>query len=137
MNATIRVGVGAVIFQEGKVLLVLRKNEPAGGWWAIPGGKVRSGERLEEALRREIREETGLEISPREVVYVFDLIEKEPGGGLRRHYVIIDYDATVSGGRLRAGDDALKARWFTAEELDRWPVHHRTRQLLREKYDFG
>ncbi len=137
MNTEIRVGVGAVIFKDDKVLLVLRKNEPAGGWWAIPGGKVRSGETLKEALRREIREETGLEIMPLEVVYVFDLIEKEPGGAVSRHYVIIDYAARVNGGRLKAGDDALRARWFRAGELKDWPVHSRTRQLLHEKYGFG
>jgi len=137
LNREIRVGVGAVIFQDDKVLLVLRKNEPAGGWWAIPGGKVKSGEKLEDALRREIREETGLEIIPLEVVYVFDLIEKDSGGAVSRHYVIIDYAARVSGGHLRAGDDALRARWFKADELREWPVHQRTRQLLREKYGFG
>ncbi len=130
-------GVGAVIFRDDKVLLVLRRNEPAGGWWAIPGGKVKNGEKLEEALRREIREETGLEVTPLDVVYVFDLIEKDTRGAVTRHYVIIDYTASVEGGRLRAGDDALEARWFGAAELDAWPVHPRTRQLLREKYDFG
>ncbi len=116
---------------------MLRKNEPAGGWWAIPGGKVKRGEGLKEALKREIREETGLEITPLEVIYVFDLIEKEDQGDISRHYVIIDYEARVEGGCLRAGDDALQARWFTAGELKTWPVHHRTLQLLHEKYDFG
>ncbi|RMH65840.1 MAG: NUDIX domain-containing protein [Calditrichaeota bacterium] len=133
----IHVGVGAILFDAGRVLLVQRGRPPAQGMWAIPGGKVRAGESLHAALKREIFEETGLHIEPGDVVYVFEMIEKEDDGTLRRHYVVIDYEAQTTGGLLKAGDDALQARWVSEQEFATLPVHQRTRELLRRKYDFG
>jgi len=132
-----RVAVGAVVFKDGKVLLVQRGKAPAQGTWAIPGGKVRYGEPLREAVRREIREETGILVDPGKVVLVFDPIIRDESGRIAFHYVIIDYEARYVRGELRAGDDARDVRWVAREDLGRLNVNPRTRALLKEAYNFG
>jgi mutator protein MutT len=99
------VGVGAVVIQGDKVVLIRRGKEPLRGRWVVPGGTVELGETLEEALVREMREETGLEVAPRELLTVFDRIERREGR-VRYHYVIVDYLCDCLGGEARAGSDA-------------------------------
>ena len=99
------VGVGAVVIIDERVVLIRRGKEPLRGRWVVPGGTVELGETLEEALIREMREETGLEISPREVLTVFDRIERRDGR-VHYHYVIVDYLCDHLGGEPRAGSDA-------------------------------
>jgi mutator protein MutT len=113
------VGVGAVIVQEGRVLLVQRGREPMKGRWTIPGGLIEIGEALEEAVVRETREETGLEVVPIELVELLDRIHREEGR-VRYHYVIADYLCRVVGGTLAAADDAAAARWVERAE---WNSH--------------
>jgi 8-oxo-dGTP diphosphatase len=113
------VGVGAVIVQEGRVLLVQRGREPLKGRWSIPGGLIEIGEMLHEALVREVREETGLEVEPIELVELLDRIHRE-GERVRYHYVIADYLCRVVGGRLKAADDADAVRWVERAE---WNSH--------------
>ena len=132
-----RLGIGAVVFHQDRVLLVKRKNPPAAGEWAIPGGKVRLGETLQQAAEREIREETGIEIRAGEPVYVFDLIQHDEQGECVTHYVIVDVEAEYLSGQPRAADDAADARWLSAEELKTLPVNETTRHLLRSHYNFG
>lgn len=110
------VGVGAVLVHQGGVLLVRRGKEPLLGRWTIPGGTVELGETLEEALVREIHEETGLTVQPREVLLVFDRVMRE-GGRVRYHYVIVDYWCECLSGTLRAGSDALDAALVRPEDL--------------------
>jgi len=109
------VGVGAVIVHEGKVLLVLRGTEPAKGRWSIPGGLIEVGEMLHEAVVREVREETGLEVEPVELVELLDRIHRE-GERVRYHYVIADYLCRVVGGTLKAASDADAVRWVERSE---------------------
>jgi ADP-ribose pyrophosphatase YjhB (NUDIX family) len=87
------------------VLLVRRGKEPLRGRWTVPGGTVELGEGLEEALVREMREETGISVRPQEVLLVFDRIERE-GSQVRHHHVIIDYLCEYVSGTPRAGSDA-------------------------------
>lgn len=129
-----RVGVGAVVFRNGEVLLVRRARPPRAGEWAIPGGKVRPGETLQAAAEREIREETGIRIRAGEPVHAFDLIERDADGALRWHYVIVDLMGEYLDGEPRAADDAGAAGWFGAEALQRLSLNPDTRQLLATWY---
>lgn len=126
-----QVAVGAVVFREGKVLLVKRIKDPQKETWAIPGGSVNLGESLQEAVEREIKEETGLTIKAKKPVHSFDLIERDEQGAIRFHYVIIDLEAEYVSGQLMPADDALDAGWFTPEELNDMAVTQGTRNLLR------
>ena len=132
-----RVGVGAVVFRNEAVLLVMRGQPPCAGEWAIPGGKVRPGETLQQAAEREIREETGIRIRAGEPVFSFDLIERDPDGRLRWHYVIVDLQAEYLDGEIRAGDDARQAGWFEREALSDITLNSQTRELLRKRFAFG
>ena len=127
---TPRVAVGAVVTSESKVLLVKRRDAPGRGLWAIPGGSVELGETLQQAAEREIKEETGLTIRARDSIYTFDVIERDEGGQIQFHYVIIDLIADYVSGDLRADDDACDARWVSREELEHLPVSQSTRDLL-------
>jgi ADP-ribose pyrophosphatase len=129
--------VGAVVFKEGAVLLVKRGHPPARGVWAIPGGSVRLGETLPEAAERELLEETGVVIRAGDPVLVFDVIERDRGGAVRFHYVIVDLSAEYVCGDPRPGDDAADARWVSADELTDLDVNPATRRLLAEQFNFG
>ena len=99
------------MLRDDRVLLVQRGNEPWKGYWSIPGGVVHTGELLKDAVIREMREETGLAVEPIEVVEVFESIS------VLFHYVVIDYLCRAVDGELKAGDDALDARWFPVSAL--------------------
>jgi len=115
MNKVPRVGVGAVIIHREKVLLVKRANQPFKNQWAIPGGKLRWGESLQQAAEREIQEETGITIVANHAVYVFDVIENHDGK--EHHLVVIDLQADYISGEIQAGDDARQAAWFGVDDL--------------------
>jgi len=93
------------------VLLVKRANEPFQGWWSIPGGTVETGELLRDAVRREIREETGLHVEPLHIVEVFESIRPA------YHFVVVDFLCRVTGGELCAASDAAGAEWFDVSAL--------------------
>ena len=112
-------GVGAVVVENGRVLLVRRGHEPLKGRWSLPGGLIELGEGLEEAVRREVQEETGLLVEPVELVEVLDRIHREDGR-VRYHYVIADYLCRVTGGKLEAASDADEVRWVERSE---WNSH--------------
>ena len=116
------VGVGGVVIHCGRVLLIRRGGEPLKGEWSIPGGLVELGEELAEGARRELKEETGLDVEPLEILTVFDRIFRK-GRRVRYHFVIVDFACRLKGGRLRPGSDVLEARWVRREEL---PKYHLT-----------
>jgi len=132
-----RVAVGAVVFKEDKVLLVLRGKPPAEKKWSIPGGCVELGETLQEAAEREITEETGIVIQAKKPIYTFDVIERDDKGHIRFHYVIVDLAADYVSGELRAGDDALDVGWVSLKDLNHHNVSDATRELLAQYYGFG
>jgi 8-oxo-dGTP diphosphatase len=132
-----QVAVGAVVFRGDRVLLVKRGKPPAYGLWAIPGGSVQLGERLQEAAQREILEETAIVIKAGEPIFTFDVVERDNRGRVRFHYVIVDLAADYVSGNPRGGDDALDARWVSAGELADLPVSTTTRTLLRDLFRFG
>jgi len=116
-----RVGVGAVVLDGERVLLVKRGKPPSQGKWSLPGGLVGLGERLEDAAAREVQEECGLRVRILGLCGVVDRIVRENGADpVRYHWVIIDYVAAVAGGALRAGSDAAEARWVRVTELGQY-----------------
>ena len=116
-------GVGAVVLDDARrVLLVRRGQEPLKGEWSLPGGALELGERLEDGIRREVLEETGLLVEPIEIVAVFDHISHEDtdgreAGRVRFHYVLVDYRCRVVSGTLASATDVTEARWMSWQEL--------------------
>jgi len=111
------VGVGAVIVQNHRVLLIRRGQPPLLGEWSLPGGVLECGETLREAVVREAREETGLVVETDEMLGVYERVIRGDEGRARYHYVLIDFLCRPIGGELKAGSDAAEVRWFTREEL--------------------
>jgi len=111
------VGVGAVIVQDGKVLLVKRKYEPLAGQWSLPGGAVEVGETLETCLVREMLEETGLEVKVGPVIEVIDRITRDDEGRVMYHFVLVDYLCWPIGGALRASSDVAEAVFADPRDL--------------------
>ncbi len=125
-----QVGVGAVVVEQGRVLLVQRGRPPGAGLWAIPGGRQRLGETLQQAAEREIREETGIAIRATKPIYTCEHIERDTDGTLRYHYVIVDLAADYVSGEPQAGDDASAACWVAWSELANLPLNATTRTAL-------
>lgn len=113
------VGVGAVVVDAGRVLLVQRGREPLKGHWSLPGGLIEVGESLHAAVVREVEEETGLLVEPVELIELLDRIHRD-GDRVRYHYVIADYLCRVKGGALKAASDAAAVRWVQRAE---WNSH--------------
>jgi ADP-ribose pyrophosphatase YjhB (NUDIX family) len=113
------VGVGAVVEDAGRVLLVRRGREPLKGHWSLPGGMLELGEALTAGVVREVEEETGLIVEPVELIELLDRIHRD-GERIRYHYVIADYLCRVAGGVLKAASDADEARWVERAE---WNSH--------------
>ena len=128
------VGVGAVVLDRDRVLLVRRAREPLKGVWSIPGGRLEVGETLAAGLRREMREETGLDIEILDRVEVFERIMRDGGGRVQYHYVLIDYLCEPAGGVLRAGDDVDDARWVEHGSLAELTVTEGTPAVIDKAF---
>lgn len=128
------VAVGGVAIADGRVALVRRAHEPRRGEWSIPGGKLEAGETLAAGVRRELREETGLEVEVVSPIEVFERIYRDPDGRLRFHYVILDYFCRPSSGDAVAGGDALEVAWVREEELDGWPLNEAVVRVVRKGF---
>ncbi|MFO7728428.1 MAG: NUDIX hydrolase [Desulfonatronovibrio sp.] len=128
-----RIAVGAVVTHNNHALLIKRANAPSKGRWAIPGGKVRLGETLQQAAQREVFEETGITVNAMEPLLTFDLIERSQEGKILFHYVIVDLNAVYVAGEVIPGDDALKAVWAHASDLERYNLSAATIKLFQFK----
>jgi len=115
-------GIGALIFDRGKILLVERGREPLKGYWSLPGGVLEIGETLEQGIVREVREETGLEVEPLTMLEIFERIIRDSQGAPEYHYVLIDYICRVTGGSLRAADDASRVAWVPRRLLSDYQI---------------
>jgi len=129
------VGVGGVVIRDGRALLVRRGHEPLKGEWSIPGGTVKLGETLEEGVRRELKEETGLDVEPVGVLEVFDRIMRD-GRRIQYHFVIVDYACRWKGGKLRASSDVLDARWVRRKDLPQFRLTEKATSVVLQAFDF-
>jgi len=127
------VGVGGVVIYDAGVVLIRRGKQPLLGEWSIPGGTLELGETLEEGLRRELKEETGLEVEPLQLLTVLDRIDRE-GEAVRFHYVIVDYLCERRGGELRAGSDASEVALVQLSDLDAYELTREADEVVREGF---
>jgi len=124
------VGVGAIIIEDGRVVLVKRGHPPLEGKWSIPGGVLEIGETLRKAAVREALEETGLAVEPGELLGVFERVIPDEQGRMRYHYVLIDFLCRRVAGELEAGDDASEVRWVRREELAGLELARETEEVI-------
>ncbi len=125
--------MGAVVIHEGRVLLIRRGKEPLRGRWVVPGGTVELGETLEAAVVREVEEETGLVVAPREIVTVFDRIDRE-GGAVRYHYVIVDYLCDYVSGSPRAASDAEAVAFVAKGDLPAYDLPPKALEVVLDGF---
>jgi 8-oxo-dGTP diphosphatase len=111
------VGVGSIVIENSRVVLVKRAHPPLQNQWSIPGGVLEVGELVREAAVREAREETGLTVEPGELLGVFDRVLRDGNDRVQYHYVLVDFLCRRVSGELTAAGDAAAARWFTRDEL--------------------
>jgi ADP-ribose pyrophosphatase YjhB (NUDIX family) len=130
------IGVGGVVIQGNRVLLIRRGHEPLKGEWSIPGGMLELGESLKDGVKREVLEETGLKVRPIEVLTVFDRIQKK-GERIQYHYVIVDYACRPTGGLLKSGSDVLDARWVEREELPRYKITPKAAAVIADAFEWA
>ena len=126
--------MGALLFDDGNILLVERAKEPLKGYWSIPGGLLELGEKLEDAIRREVREETGLEVEPLSVFEIFERIIPDAEGKPEYHYVLIDYTCRLLGGRLEAASDVSQAAWVPQENLGQYRLTQGTLAVIERAF---
>ena len=135
------VGVGGVVVEDGRALLIRRGSEPLRGQWSIPGGMLELGESLEAGVARELREETGLEVRVLDLIEVFDRIyAEEPADGKpteqrpRYHYVIVDYLCERISGEACAGSDVTDVAFAREDELEKYHLTETATRVLRKAY---
>ena len=133
LPASPSVGVGGVVIHEGRVLLIRRGKEPLRGRWVIPGGTVELGESLEEALVREMAEETGVSVVPGELLTAFDRVLREDGS-VRYHYVILDYLCAYQSGTAVAASDAEAVAWVAPEDLPGYDLPAKALEVVQEAF---
>ncbi len=112
-----------------------RGREPLKGWWSLPGGAVETGERLEEALRREVREETGLEVEIVCLLEIYERIMLDAAGAPEYHYVLMDYLCRPAGGTLCAADDASRAAWIAQPDLGTLKITEGTPAVIAKAFE--
>lgn len=127
-------GVGALIIRRGRVLLAERGHEPMKGVWSLPGGVVEVGETLETAIRREVREETGLEVKVTRLFEIFERIMPDEKGRSEYHYVLLDYLCRPAGGALAAGDDVSRVEWVAEGDLKEYDITEGTKAVIRRAF---
>lgn len=129
------VGVGALIFRDQQVLLVRRGKEPAYGKWSLPGGLVEVGESLEQAVRREVREEVGLTVRVVDLVAALDRVIRIGQERVEYHYVLLDFWCRSESGQPVAGSDAMGCSFIPIEDLESYSMTEGTAEVIRRVWD--
>jgi ADP-ribose pyrophosphatase YjhB (NUDIX family) len=128
------VGVGALIFECDRILMAQRGKEPLKGWWSLPGGALEVGELLADGVRREVREETGLDVRPLGVLEIFERIMRDASGAPEYHYVLVDYVCRILGGELCAGDDVAVVEWVRRRDLSKLQITEGTLGVIEKGF---
>ena len=131
------VGVGAVIVQDGRVLLVKRRYEPLAGRWSLPGGTLELGETLEAGLAREVHEETGFDVHVGPVIEVFDRIMLDEEKRVQYHFVLVAYLCWPAGGTLTAGSDVEDAAFVAPADLSRYELTDKAQTVIARGLALG
>lgn len=126
------IGLGAIVWKEGRVLMVQRGRPPRAGIWSLPGGLQLLGETVADGIRREIAEEAGIEIDLLGLVEVIDSVHRDADGRVLYHYTIIDYAARWTAGEAAAGDDAAAVAWVDPAELHRLETWEETLRVIEK-----
>lgn len=132
-------GVGALIFRRNKagereILMVERAGNPLKGYWSLPGGLLETGETLEQAVCREVLEETGLRVEVDRFFEIFERIMPDKRGRTEYHYLLIDFVCKVKGGKLRPADDVSDVRWVRRRDLDQYVITEGTREVMERAF---
>ena len=128
------VGVGGIVVHRNQVLLVRRGTEPLKGKWSIPGGMLELGESLAAGVRREVREETGLDVDPVAAVETVERITRQRRR-VKYHYVIVDFACRLKKGRLRPASDVLDARWVRREDLPKYRLTRTAKRVILKAFE--
>ncbi len=127
-------GVGALIFDGGRLLIVQRASDPFKGYWSLPGGILETGETLDQGVRREVREETGLEVEPLSVFEIFERIIRDAEGKAEFHYVVVDYLCKAIGGNLASGSDVSAVAWVLEQNLGDYHLTEGTLSVIERAF---
>lgn len=126
------VGVGGVLVRDGRALLIRRGSPPLQGQWSIPGGTLELGETIIDGIRRELLEETGLDVRPLELIEVFDRIFRDSSGQIQYHFVIVDFLCEWIGGEPCANSDVCDTAWAREEELGNYSLTETATRVIRK-----
>jgi len=126
------VGVGGVVVRDGKALIVKRAHEPRKGEWSLPGGLLELGESLQDAVRREIKEETALDVTVGPIIETFDRVHRDDHGRIRYHFVIVDFVCWPNGGEAMPGSDADGVAWVSVAEIDDYRVNAHAKAVIEK-----
>ena len=131
------VGVGGVVVAGGRALLIRRGGPPLAGQWSIPGGMLELGKSIEEGVRRELQEETGIEVRVRELIEVVERIIPGEGGRTRYHFVIVDYWCEMVRGEARAASDVTDVAWASEDELEQYGLTAIATRVIRRAFEMA
>ncbi|MDR3722807.1 MAG: NUDIX hydrolase [Candidatus Acidoferrales bacterium] len=131
------VGVGGVVISNGRALLIRRGGPPLEGQWSIPGGMLEVGETLLEGVRRELLEETGIEVRVGEMIEVFERINLDGGGKTKYHFVVLDYLCQAVRGEAHAGSDVTDVAWATPSELAKYSLSETAKRVILKAFEMA
>lgn len=131
------IGVGGVVILDGRVLLVRRASPPLQGRWSIPGGILEVGETLIEGVRRELAEETGIDVRVRTLIEVFERIDRDASGKLQYHFVVLDYLCEAARGTARAGSDVTEVAWAAPGELEKYALTEIASRVILKAFELA
>ena len=128
-------GVGALIIEGDKILLIQRGNEPLKEYWSLPGGAVETGETLKAAIAREVLEETHLTVQVGEIAEIFERMIPDATGGIEYHYVLLDYLCKITAGTPAPGDDSAAVDWVRREDLPKLLITPGTLEVIERVFE--